>query len=321
MGIFVPIWFLVWDNFPQLSREKISGGFPMKTVWDRIDFLRNGKPLAAFCREAGLNYQRIKKSSQRGTPPDAESLANIARHYRVDPLWLIAGNPPALKTNQQIARKIRSLRKRLDWTPEQLAQKLSVEIHVLEAYEKGAWSFPLDLLTDVAKALSVPPQELLARDVAAPAQTPELKIFQANSTGHSPKIRDEDYISIPLTDSSIAAGQPIIQENKIEDYVLLHIRAAGKKNNLVASRVDGESMEPMLHSGDIVVIDRDDKKIQKNTMFAIFYEDGLTAKYVERKNDILILRPINPNSEVQILNLRENPDPIVGRIIGAWKEL
>lgn len=136
-----------------------------------------------------------------------------------------------------------------------------------------------------------------------------------------PAFRKEDYISIPLTDSAIAAGQPIIQENNVEDYVLLHIRAAGKRSNLVASRVDGQSMEPMLHSGDIIVIDRNDKTIARNKMYAVFYEEGLTAKYLERQEDWLILRPINPNSQVQIIRLSEQPDPIVGRIIGSWKEL
>ena len=80
-------------------------------------------------------------------------------------------------------------------------------------------------------------------------------------------------------------------------------------------------MEPMLHSGDIVVIDRDDKKWSKNRIFAIFYEGGLTAKYLERQQNLLVLRPINPLSQVQIINLDENPDPVVGRVIGAWKEL
>ncbi len=80
-------------------------------------------------------------------------------------------------------------------------------------------------------------------------------------------------------------------------------------------------MEPMLHPGDIVFIDRDDKKIVKNKIFAIYHEGGLTAKFLELKNDLLILRPINPNDEVQIIYLNENPQPIVGKIIGAWKDL
>jgi len=36
---------------------------------------------------------------------------------------------------------------------------------------------------------------------------------------------------------------------------------------------------------------------------------------------LIILRPINPNAEVQIIDLNKNPQPIVGKIIGAWKDL
>ena len=45
-------------------------------------------------------------------------------------------------------------------------------------------------------------------------------------------------------------------------------------------------MEPMLHPGDIVVIDRDDKIIVKNKMFAIYHEGGLTAKFLENENQL-----------------------------------
>lgn len=177
------------------------------------------------------------------------------------------------------------------------------------------------MLNNLSEKMNIPPHELIKEGDSAPVQIPELKVFQTASMSTAPSIKSEDYVSIPITDSAIAAGQPIIQEENIEDYVLLHIRAAGKRKNLVASRVDGESMEPMLHSGDIVAINRVDKKLSKNRIFAIFYEGGLTAKYLERQQNLLILRPINPLSQVQIINLNENPDPVVGRIIGAWKEL
>ena len=61
--------------------------------------------------------------------------------------------------------------------------------------------------------------------------------------------------------------------------------------------------------------------IVRNKIFAIFHDNGLTAKYLERKKNLLILRPINPTAEVQIIDLNEHTDPVVGRIIGAWKEL
>ncbi|MCH7623238.1 MAG: LexA family transcriptional regulator [Nitrospinae bacterium] len=294
---------------------------PAKKIWNRIGLLQEGLALTAFCRQVGLSYQAMKKCSQRQIAPDTKSLVKIARHFRTDFDWLVTGEKKSNKLNVIMGKKIKQFRKMRGWSLNDLAEKVSINLKILDLYEKGQAQISFDLLADLAKKLEVSPHEFLVEEDAYPVQVPELKVFQANSAKNAPKLREEDYVSIPLTESSIAAGQPIIQADKIEDYVLLHIRAAGKRNNLVASRVDGDSMEPMLHSGDIVVIDRDDKRIVKNRIYAIFHEEGLTAKYVERKKELLILRPINPNSDVQIIDLKELPDPIVGRIIGAWKEL
>ena len=56
-------------------------------------------------------------------------------------------------------------------------------------------------------------------------------------------------------------------------------------------------MEHMLHPADIVVIDRDDKMIVKNKMFAIYHDGGLTANFLEKKTNLVILRPINPTQK------------------------
>ncbi len=295
---------------------------PKTRVWERIGSLPGNNNLADFCRKVGLNYEKFKKSHRRNNgPPDSITLEKIARHFRLDLGWLITGITSSSPLNQRIGKKLKRLRKKNGWSLEELGKRVSLLPQVLQNYENGNWSISPDLLNDLAEKMNIPPNEFLKEGDTFPVQVPELKIYQPRSIAEAPAIKGEDYISIPLTASSIAAGQPIIQENNIEDYVLLHIRAAGKKKNLVASRVDGDSMEPMLHSGDIVVIDRDDKKLLKNRIFAIFYDEGLTAKYVESQQNLLILRPINPNSQVQIINLNEHPDPIVGRVIGAWKEL
>ncbi len=269
-----------------------------------------------------MDYEKFKKShSRRNGPPDSVTLDKIARHFRLDLGWLITGTTSSSLLDQRIGKKLKLFRKKKGWSLEEMSKHVSLFPQVLKNYENGNWVISTTLLNDLAEKLNIPANELLKEQDNLPVQMPELKIFQPNSIAGAPTIKEEDYVSIPLTNSAIAAGQPIIQENNIEDYVLLHIRAAGKKQNMVASRVEGDSMEPMLHSGDIVVIDRDDKKIVKKGIFAIFYDEGLTAKYVESQENLLILRPINPNSQLQIINLNEHPDPIVGRIIGAWKEL
>ena len=295
---------------------------PKTQIWERIESLPGSNNLAEFCRDVGLDYEKFKKSHRRNNgPPDSITLDKIARYFRLDLRWLITGTTSSSLLDQRIGKRLKELRKRKGWSLEEMSEHVSFFPQVLKNYENGNWVISTDILNDLAGKLNIPANELLKEHDTLPVQVPELKFFQPNSIAGAPAIKGEDYVSIPLTNSSIAAGQPIIQENNIEDYVLLHIRAAGKKKNMVASRVEGDSMEPMLHSGDIVVIDRDDKKIIKKGIFAIFYDEGLTAKYVESQENLLILRPINPNSQLQIINLNENPDPIVGRVIGAWKEL
>ncbi len=200
-----------------------------------------------------------------------------------------------------------------------MAQAAGLTFWVYQQYEAGSGAMAVDYLPELCRRLNLPVFELF-HETSLPYPSPDLRVVSPENLSNAPPLKSEDYVSIPLTDSAIAAGQPIIQENCIHDYVLLHIRAAGRRNNLVASRVDGDSMEPMLTSGDIVVIDRNDKMIAKNKMYAVFYEEGLTAKYLEKQDGWLILRPVNPNAQVQIVNLAEQADPIVGRIIGAWKE-
>ena len=282
--------------------------------------MQEGWSLADCCQTVGLNYESIRKCFQRKGLPDTESLAKIAEYFDIDLQWLIYGKQPTSNLNLVMAKRIRLYRISRGWSQQHMAEKLCLSAQVLELYEQDKCLFSSDLIQRCSDVLEVQPW-VLTDAGSTLFQHPQLNIFSTTSTQKNPQVSGEDFVSVPLTESAIAAGQPIIPQEHIEDYVLLHIRAAGKRANLVASRVDGHSMIPMLHPGDIVIIDRDDKTIVKNKMFAIYHEGGLTAKFVEKKSHLIILRPINPNAEIQIIDLNENPQPIVGKIIGAWKDL
>ena len=295
---------------------KLNGG----EIYDRFSLLLNNDSLRSFSQACNLNYDTLKKWKQRRTVPSPEILLTISSFFHVDFDWLLTGKKSTSLLDKKIGRKIQKTREGKGFSSQKLAQEIGIPELSLEYYEKGFWSFSTELLDKIGATLEVPMQRLLTDQKSELGQVPpQLKIFNNSSNQNGPAINEEDYVSIPLTDSAIAAGQPIIQQENVEDYFLLHIRAARRRNNLVASRVEGDSMEPTLHSGDIVIIDRNDKTIEKNQMYAIFHENGLTAKYVEFGKTFLVLRPLNPSAQIQIVNLNEYPDPVVGRIIGAWK--
>lgn len=138
-------------------------------------------------------------------------------------------------------------------------------------------------------------------------------------------IRTEDYISVPLVEGSIAAGEPIISEDKIEGWTIIHASQVGHRPNLVAIRIDqrdGKSMEPYLQAGSMVAIDRDDREMVNGKIYAVRTEWGCTIKFLKRQGDFLILIPGNKYHEPEVIDLAEmTTDPIVGRIIWNWQTL
>ena len=140
----------------------------------------------------------------------------------------------------------------------------------------------------------------------------------------SVKPRGEDYLSVPLTLGKIAAGEPIITEEEVIDNILLHrkvLKQTGASKNLIACRVEGDSMTPHLASGDIVIIDRDTDtdRVEEKKIYAILNGGGITAKTLQKEGHLLFLIPLNQSFRVESVDLRENESPVVGKVIGAWR--
>ena len=197
-------------------------------ILNRIIALQDGLSLAAYCKTVGLNYENIKKCFQRNGLHDTESLAKIAEYFQVDLQWLIYGKRSTSILNLIIANKIRLYRISKGWSQQLMASKLSLSPQVLELYEQDKCIFSSDLIKKCSDVLEVHPS-ILTDERSLLAQSPQLKILQTTSAQKDPQVSGEDFVSVPLTESAIAAGQPIIPQESIEDYVLLHIRAAGKR--------------------------------------------------------------------------------------------
>lgn len=84
-------------------------------------------------------------------------------------------------------------------------------------------------------------------------------------------------------------------------------------------------MLPLFGPGDIVAMDRNDKEIRKKMIYAVKVKItpntmGSTIKFVEKISErTIILRPKNEDFPVEVIDLTDNPDPIIGRIIWCWR--
>ncbi|MBZ9574380.1 helix-turn-helix transcriptional regulator [Modicisalibacter sp. MOD 31.J] len=134
---------------------------------------------------------------------------------------------------------------------------------------------------------------------------------------------DDEYAFVPLYDAQCSAGDGAWNEGC---RVLTHIsftRYSLRKQGLTpdhlsAIRVDGESMEPVLHSGDTVLVDHTRTTIEGEGIYVIRLDGHLYAKRLQRQFDGVAIISANPAYR-EILVPRDRLDEleIIGRAVWA----
>jgi phage repressor protein C with HTH and peptisase S24 domain len=174
----------------------------------------------------------------------------------------------------------------------------------VRSYLSGG-SYPtLDRLHQVAVAAGVEAQWLA---------------FGAEEKPPEPEVAD--YAFVPLYDAQCSAGNGSWNEGC---RVLTHIsftRYSLRKQGLTpdhlsAIRVDGESMEPILHSGDTVLIDHTRTSVEGEGIYVLRMDGHLYAKRLQRQFDGVAIISANKEYE-KIVVPRDRLDEleIVGRAV------
>ncbi len=146
---------------------------------------------------------------------------------------------------------------------------------------------------------------------------------------------EDDFDSVVVADSHIAATQPLIMSMHIKEILKfkksflrrLRVDMEGDRDGwerFVVLKVDareGMSMYPRMLPGASLLVDRHYNSLTpyrkgEHNMYAVRKEDSCTIKYVELANHHLVLRPHNQAYPVEIMTLEEDKpgDYIVGRV-------
>ena len=216
------------------------------------------------------------------------------------------------------------------WNRNQLAKASGMSWANLVRYEEGENEPSAGKLLSIAEALGVSVDWLLGRPGAkeTPAAGPvDVSLRMVEGLQGPGVVDSSDFRAVPLVGGSIAAGNARIVDEDIEEYALVHISQLTGRADLVAVRVDvrmGRSMMPLIQPGAVVVIDRRDKAITPEGIFAVRDESGgCTLKRLQWTPPRLWLVPENRDEPVVHLDLdSEGPeDWIVGRVVWAYQPL
>jgi repressor LexA len=118
---------------------------------------------------------------------------------------------------------------------------------------------------------------------------------------------------VPLL-GSVAAGQPVLAEENIEDYIQIPSEAGGEAADFLL-RVRGDSMvDAGILAEDMVVVRRQETAEDGDIVVALVGEEA-TVKRFFREKDHVRLQPENPTYEP----IRSKDVQLVGRVVGLLR--
>lgn len=148
----------------------------------------------------------------------------------------------------------------------------------------------------------------------------------------------EDYFAVPLVDE-VGAGNGYIPQEKLRSWLLVWRwqSAVRHRSNLVAVEIakDADSMVPTLFPGDIVLIDRDERRVENNGKMWLVRDPSDESTKIKR----VALKTSPEEKDVRITYYSDNSDyppeayslkedfyndlarAIVGRVVWAWSDV
>lgn len=216
---------------------------------------------------------------------------------------------------------LKALRKEKKMSQEKLGSLLNISKVAVSNWENGK-SFPtLDNLNELAKVLEVDTDYFtehgeIIRIYSRLNKSNQHKVVNYSSELLEQQISDDDNI-VDLysykTYEGLSAGTGYSYFND-GDYTLTH--STENISHDFASWVVGDSMEPELPNGDVVLI-KQSTNLDDGDIYAVEFNEQTYVKKVYRHKTYLRLVSINENYDDIFAPYEENPR-IIGKIVGHF---
>lgn len=221
-------------------------------------------------------------------------------------------------SDTKISARVKKIRKISELSQTSFAKSLGIKQPTLSEIEKGVY----------------PPSDSAIRLIVSQyrvnrawLETGEGEMFredaQGASNGESGNHLPAGYIQIPFYD--VQTNTEIVCE-KIkqsvdfllfkEDWIRNVLRTLPK--NMVQVLVTGDSMEPTLSDGDIVLVDTSDMRLGFNGLYVLQYQDTIQVKRLQKQTDTVLILSDNSVYSTETIEIDRVDDlNIVGRV--RWR--
>jgi repressor LexA len=176
------------------------------------------------------------------------------------------------------------LRKKMGMTQLEVAQKMHITERMYSRYESGAVAPSVKRLRQFADIVGTSLQDLLSDRLYVHPFDEEIKMYK-----------------VPLVHTIPAGGFQLGFDMPVEEYVISPVA----DKNAFALRAKGNSMEPVISDGDIVIC-TEMKEFIDNKYYAVVTKDSeATLKRVKKIDDGYLLIPYNDEYDPIYLPARD----------------
>ena len=137
---------------------------------------------------------------------------------------------------------------------------------------------------------------------------------QATMDSPTPSVPGSKWIPVLR---AVAAGVPLEAIEEIEDYEEISPEMAAS-GDYFALRIKGDSMEPRIHTGDVVIVRRQCNCETGDMAVVLVNGDEATVKRIKKRPEGLMLIPNNPAFEPMFYSnedISSLPVRILGRVV------
>lgn len=190
--------------------------------------------------------------------------------------------------------RIKSAREDLKLTKRELAKRIGVHESSINKYEKGLVDIPLSKISELSRVLNVTEAYLMGWEDEQKLQG----------------------LKIPVL-GTVAAGIPISAIEDILDYEEVP-QSWENQGEFFALKIKGDSMEPRMESGDVVIVKQQPDANSGDTVIVLVNGDDATCKKLQKTDNGIMLVSTNPKYPPMFYStedIQTKPVVILGKVV------
>lgn len=220
-----------------------------------------------------------------------------------------------------LGQRIRHHRKRIKKNQTELAEMIGVSQDSISNWETMKREPSMEDIGNLAGAFGISIHDLIPEQ----SQSPDQK-----NSSEAPGTTEDGYITLPRLNICPSAGAGTITEEEMpvdfvrfkEDWLRTVLRLKPENLNIVS--VDGDSMEPTLRSGDLIIVDCRTPDSIKDGVYVIRHDGALKVKRLQGlgKGSIKITSD-NPRYDPITVGPDSPPEEfsVCGRVVWAGRRM